>query len=264
MNKLDKDKIIGIIATVLFHAVLIALPVFGFLYYSYPPKDEELAKLDNDEILFGGEYVTYGDFNTTMNDAPIASSEAPAKKTVVEGEDATNEGAVGEAEPQLVTSTEESPMKVKEKENPGPTKEEIEAEQERVRKEEEKRKSINKRVNFGNTKGSGEGKSGVVDAPKTSNPANQKPGVNGLVGYTLDKWSKPSSTKTGTIIVRVKVNARGQVVDARYQRGSGNANVDNNLRRLCEQESMKCTFSVPQNTTTEAVGEIVWKFDQKD
>lgn len=261
MKNLDKDQIKGLIATALFHAVLIIVLVLGYLYYSYPPKDEELAEMDKDEILFGGEYVTYGDFNSTMNDAPSASNEEPSIEPSIEGEDVVDEGVKGEAELQVVTGTEESPMKVKEKENPGPTKEELEAaERERIRKE-EKSKEIKNRVKFGSTKDSGEGVTGTENGEKTASLASGVPAVTGLVGYTLESWGRPRSSKTGTVVVRVRVNARGNVISATAVVGSGSAWGDMAVRRSCEEESMKSKFSVPKNKSTEGVGEIVWRFE---
>lgn len=260
MRNLDKDQIKGLIATVLFHAVLIVVLVLGYLYYSYPPKDEDLSKYEKEEILFGGEYVTYSDFNTVKNDKPSAPQAEPSKETKIEGDDQANEGAKGEAKPQVVTGTEESPMKVEEKVNPGPTKEEIEAEQERLRQEEAAQK-IRNRVSFGNSKKSGEGNSGSVSGSESASSMSGTPGVTGLVGYTLESWGRPRSTKTGTVVVRVRVNARGAVVQANAVRGTGNAWSDMAVRARCEEESKKSKFSVPENKTTEGVGEIVWKFN---
>ena len=62
MSKNDKDKIKGIVATVIFHALIFLALIFSSSYYSFPPKEDELAMLNQDEILFGGEYVVLGDF----------------------------------------------------------------------------------------------------------------------------------------------------------------------------------------------------------
>ena len=261
MKNLDKDQIKGLVATVLFHAVLIVVLVLGYIYYCYPSKDEELAEMDNDEILFGGEYVAYGDLYSEVNDAPSAPSEESSKEIEIKGEDLTNEGDVGETTPQEVTGVEESPMKVKEKENPGPTEEELEAERERVRQEEEFRNTVKNKMKFGNTKGSGEGSSGTVNGDKTATLVSNAPAITGLEGYSHESWGRPRSSKTGTVIVRVKVNARGNVVEAKAVGGSGNAYADATVRKSCVDESMKSKFSVPKNKTTDGVGEIVWKFN---
>ena len=87
-----------------------------------------------------------------------------------------------------------------------------------------------------------------------------KPDIGGLVGYTLEHWGRPHSYWTGSVTVRVRVNARGKVIEAKVHSGKGEAWSHNEVRRSCEQESLKSAFSVPKNTTQEGVGYITWTF----
>ena len=89
---------------------------------------------------------------------------------------------------------------------------------------------------------------------------NGKPGIGGLVGYTLEYWGRPHSRWTGSVTVRVRVNARGKVIEAHAVSGEGEAWSHPEVRRSCEQESLKSSFSLPKNTETEGVGNITWTF----
>lgn len=250
MKQLRKHQIIGLLATALFHAVLIVVLVLGYLFYSYPPKDEDLKKYEKEEILFGGEYVTYGDNLKMTSDKPAAPEVEQPKEKVVEKQEVVKEEVTAEAKPNLTTSAEESPMK----------EEERLRQEEQARQEEEARK-IRNRVSFGKSKSSGEGNTGAEVESEATNAMSGTPGVTGLVGYTLESWGRPRSSKTGTVVVRVRVNARGAVVQANAVRGTGNAWTDMTVRERCVEESKKSRFSVPENKTTEGVGEIVWRFN---
>lgn len=113
---------------------------------------------------------------------------------------------------------------------------------------------------FGKSSGSGSGKQGSPNGNSTQGALSGKPGIGGLVGYTLEYWGRPHSYWTGSVTVRVRVNARGKVIEAKVHSGKGEAWSHNEVRRACEQESLKSAFSVPKNTTQEGVGYITWTF----
>lgn len=266
MKGKDKDKIIGIIATVVFHAVLIIALVFACLYYSYPPKDADERLLPKrEDVLFGGEYVMIGD-------AELPSSEDFAQKSpetaevseqpTIEGNDMENSGETGENASNLVEQGGESPMKTtKKSEKSGATEAEMREEAERIKRQKETAEKISKRVSFGNTSGKSTGKSGSVEGNSTTDVASGAPGVSGLEGYTLSSWGRPSSPVHGTVNIKVRVNARGKVISASYAGGSGSAASNAAVRRSCEQASLQSQFSVPNSTTTEGVGIITWRFE---
>ena len=260
----DKDKIKGIVATIVFHAVIIIVLLVACLNYTYPPKDSELQELKKEEILFGGDYVLMGDFIMPDNSMTSGEQQVINQNDVptIEGSDADNAGEQGEVASQLVTTDDESLMK----ENPvaeksGPTKEELAAEAERVKREQEAAERISKRVSFGKTTGTGTGSSGSPTGSATARAASGAPGVSGLEGYTLASWGRPNSPVQGVVRIQVRVNSRGKVISANYVGGSGSAASNMSVRRSCEQASMNSAFSVPKNTTTEGVGVITWRFE---
>ena len=143
----------------------------------------------------------------------------------------------------VVTSTNESPMKVKTKpEIPsGPTKEEREA-AEKARAAKEKQEKIKNQMmgafnNSKNTDTNGEGKA-------------WQSYENGGTGA--------SSTKSGTIVVKVKVNPQGEVISAEVVDGRGAAYNDATARKECVKASMKCKFSVATDETKVQTGTITW------
>lgn len=253
MNVNDKNKVKGLVATVLFHAMLIIAFIYASLYYSYPPKDNELLEPKKEEIFFGGEYVMLGDVlqieTGSMSEGGII-------------EDSTEPSPV-------VTQETDSPMKVQPVEQtPEPSAEELAAEAERVRQEKEKAEKaakVNKLVGGAFKKSSTDGNvttgSSEESAIKRTNVG--APGVSGLEGYTLASWVEAKSTLNGVVKIKVRVNARGKVISARYDSGSGSAAGSLEVRRNCEQAAMKCQFSVPENTTTEGVGVITYNFTPK-
>lgn len=249
MDRADNDKIKGLVATIAFHGIIIVALACAYLYYSYPPKDDELLEPKEEEIFFGGEYVMLSEAVQEVSEGALGGAMA---------ED------IAKPEP-VVTQEAESPMKVQPVEKvPEPTAEELAAEAERVRKEKETAAKINKRVSFGNNnKGDG---SGSTEAPATNavmRASSGAPGVSGLEDYTLDSWAEAKSSLNGVVKIKVRVNSRGKVISACYDSGSGSAAGSTEVRRNCEQAALKCQFSVPENTPTEGVGVITYNFTPK-
>ena len=151
-----------------------------------------------------------------------------------------------------------------EKKQHGPTKEEL-AEQQRIKREREKKAQESKKISssvknaFGKT-GKSSGQSGSPDGNSKQGALAGQPGHT-LGGYTLAHWGRPSSGYDGEITIRVRVDAQGKVIEAKYLRGTGAAASMQSVRRSCEQASLQSRFSVPKNTTGEKVGTIVWRFE---
>jgi len=116
---------------------------------------------------------------------------------------------------------------------------------------------------FGNGTGTGAGKQGSPNGNTSQGVLAGKPSVGGLVGYTLDYWAKPNpnSKWSGKVSVRVNVNPRGQVTQAKVVSTTGEIASHPEMRRACEQAALKSSFSVPKNTTTEGIGTItyIWR-----
>lgn len=269
---LNKNKIIALIATLAVHIVALLILVFTALHYKWPPDDLNLAEQKpQEEIMFGGEFVQLGNVEQPAADEMQPSSPDEATETADEpklpGNELKDAGEAQEQPKQVVTQKAESPMKVKKeekkpKEKPkGATKSE-QAEQDKLKAQQEaERKKISNRVKFGTSGSTGSGKAGSPNGNSSSGALTGKPGIGGLGGYTLESWSRPSSSLEGTITIQVKVNARGNVVSASYASGTGAAAGNQAARNSCIAAARQSSFSVPKNTTTDAVGTITYRFE---
>lgn len=268
---INKNKTIALIATLAVHIVALLILVFTCLHYKWPPDEAVLAEQKpQEEIMFGGEFVQLGNVEQPAADEMQPSSPAEATETADEpklpGNELKDAGEAQEQPKQVVTQKSESPMKVKKEEEPkqkpkGATKSE-QAEQDKLKAQQEaERKKISNRVKFGTSGASGSGKAGSPNGNSTSGALTGKPGIGGLGGYTLENWSRPSSSLEGTITIQVKVNARGNVVSASYAGGTGAAAGNQATRSSCIAAARQSSFSVPKNTTTDAVGTITYRFE---
>ena len=268
---INKNKTIALIATLAVHIVALLILVFTCLHYKWPPDEAVLAEQKpQEEIMFGGEFVQLGNVEQPAADEMQPSSPAEATETADEpklpGNELKDAGEAQEKSKQVVTQKSESPMKVKKEEEPkqkpkGATKSE-QAEQDKLKAQQEaERKKISNRVKFGTSGASGSGKAGSPNGNSTSGALTGKPGIGGLGGYTLENWSRPSSSLEGTITIQVKVNARGNVVSASYASGTGAAAGNQAARSSCIAAARQSSFSVPKNTTTDAVGTITYRFE---
>lgn len=267
MKKFDKNRLISLIATVLFHAVLLLILVFAELYYSYPPKDQPIEEPKEDEIMFGGEYVMLGNVEQlTVKDTPAkAETNEAIDDPKMPSADLKDAGEASDRPKEMISTQKDSPMKVKKEEDRQKAKSATQsekAEQDKQKQQQEaERKRINNRVKFGSTTGTGAGTAGSPDGNSSTGARGGKPGIGGLGGYSLEYWGRPSSPVEGTIVISVTVNSRGKVTKAKYVSGTGSAAANTAVRRQCEQESLRSQFSVPKNTTTDAVGTITWRFE---
>ena len=193
-------------------------------------------------------------------------------------------GEVNHKTPPLVTQKAESPHKVKEQpkeaepKKAGPTREndkqvekpkakdkKAEAQETKAKNTNEQKSTSNATNNrvknaFGNAGGNGGGQQGSTGGNSNQGVLTGKPGITGLVGYTLDYWAKPvpNSKWSGRVNVKVTVNPRGQVVKATATGASGDLASHPEVRRACEQAALKSSFSVPKNTMTEGIGAVTY------
>lgn len=257
-----RARLTAIILAVLFHAGIIWLMINSFL--RYPPPDVDIRELEErSEIVFGGEFVMLGN---TPDQAAVSSSSEPAPQLAdagdpaLEATDMTDAGAeVGQPSP-VVTSTVESPMKVKETprpEKPGPTKAEIEA-AEKAKRDRETAERIKNQMKFG-TAGSGAGSAGSPDGNASSGAVAGEAGHD-LAGRTVAAWGKTTSSKSGVIRIAVKVNSSGQVIAASYAGGSGPASADMAIRKNCIAAARASRFSVRNGSPDDQDGVITWRF----
>ena len=123
-NNDNRNRFLSALITLLLGAGILALLFFTSLHYEYPPKDAKLQDLLQDTIIFGGELVELGDLPELDNSQDLAANgeemsqtnEADVEQTQDAGQDdLQDQGIINEPpKPQVATSQQESPMKVKE------------------------------------------------------------------------------------------------------------------------------------------------------
>ena len=278
--------------TLLITVGTLALLLQMTLRYEQDPNLPDLTQLAQDSILFGGDYVMLGNTMDNLQDefmdqdaADQSASPEEGDEPDIEGDDMEDAGEVNQKTPPLVTQKTESPHKVKEQpkeaepKKSGPTKpndkvvEKPKAKDKKAEAQETKSKTTteqktstsnatdNKVKNaFGNKGGNGGGQQGSPSGNSNQGVLAGKPGIGGLVGYTLDYWAKPipNSKWSGRVVVRVTVSPRGQVTKASAISATGDLASHPEVRRACEQAALKSRFSVPKNTMTEGIGTVTY------
>ena len=105
--------------TAIITALIMWLMVSCHLRYQYPPEDPaELAQMQQDSIMFGGEFVMLGN-QLDPSESEQMDTESPTDADVaiepnVDGDDLNDAGEPAREAKPLVQSKEPSPMKVKE------------------------------------------------------------------------------------------------------------------------------------------------------
>jgi len=287
-----KHSLWALLLTLLITVGTLALLLSLTLRYEQVPDRPDLTQLAQDSILFGGEFVMLGNtFDNVQNDLMDEESAEPSASPDegddpdIEADDMEDAGEVNHKTPPLVTQKTESPHKVKEQpkeaepKKSGPTKpndkvvEKPKAQNKNSEAQQTKSKNTkaenttasnatNNRVKnaFGNGNGKGGGQQGSAGGNSNQGVLAGKPGISGLVGYTLDYWAKPvpNSKWSGRVTVRVTVDPRGKVTSAKATGATGDLASHPEVRRACEQAALKSQFSVPKNTMTEGIGTVTY------
>lgn len=265
----NKTRIIAAIGTIAAHVLILVLSVcFVITHTPRQSQHEEWPPKDSSEILFGGEYVMLGDVIQESADETrqetATQPEDVAETDATEADDLSDAGTQG-SPTKVVTSSQESDMKVEQKpvEKPGPSKDELEA-QEKARAEKEKSAQITSQMQNAFAKNgktsNGGGKQGSKDGNTDNGGAvNGSPGHD-LAGRTVPYWGRPSSKKSGIIRISVKVNPQGRVTSAVYKSGEGAAASDETIRQSCINAAKQSRFSVSTKETKEQSGTITWRF----
>ena len=286
-----KNSLWALLLTLLITVGTLALLLQYSLRYEQDPNLPDLTQLAQDSILFGGEFVMLGNtLDNVQNDLMDQEASQPSASPEegddpdIDADDMEDAGEVNHKTPPLITQKAESPHKVKEQpkeaepKKSGPTKEndkkvdkpkakdnKAEAQQTKAKNTSEQKPTSNATSNrvknaFGNGNGNGGGQQGSAGGNSNQGVLTGKPGITGLVGYTLDFWAKPvpNSKWSGRVNVQVTVNPRGQVIKAKATGASGDLASHPEVRRACEEAALKSRFSVPKNTMTEAFGTITY------
>ncbi len=259
-NDSRKNRLIALIGTIALHVIVIIVMCVSYVKYS-ASEPRRWPPVDSSEILYGGELVRLGNNYMPLANNKSTPAQSEAEFNAKSGEDIKNEGIQGEPE-SLISSKDESPVKVKEDAKPeksGPTKEEI-AEQERIKREKEAAERIKNQVKFGNN-GSGTGNAGSPDGNSTMGSASGTPGHT-LKGRTLESFGRPKSQLSGSIRIKVRVNRQGYVIGTpQYDGGEGPASANLTIRNRCIAASQESRFSVSEDAQAEQVGIITWRFE---
>lgn len=250
----------AIAGTVLFHGAVLALLLLLVLSVnrSRDAMLEEMAaqaldqKEDDEEVLLPGEYVTVGDDFYEPATTPVETA-PPSDKAPLSA-----------AAEEIITSTAESPVKVPPKRDKATSDTERARAREKQAEErrEQQAKTIDSRVRFGN-KGEGDGsgyKPGSVDGTVSSGGTlSGQPGAN-MRGRTLASWHSPTATSSGTIVIAVRVDRKGKVVDAAYSHGTGTVASSREARASCIAAARRSSFSVDDSAPAEQTGTITYRF----
>ena len=287
-----KHSLWALLLTLLITVGTLALLMRFTLRYEPAPNMLDLTQLAQDSILFGGEYVMLGNTMENLQTDLLEEESAEQSSSPEEGDDPDMEaddmedaGEANHKTPPLVTQKTESPHKVKEQprevepKKSGPTKENdkqvekpkaknknSEAQETKSKNTSEQKVTASNATNnrgknaFGKGNGKGGGQQGSENGDSNQGVVIGKPGISGLVGYTLDYWARPvpNSKWSGRVVVRVTVNPRGQVIKATAMSATGEIASHPEMRRACEQAALKSSFSVPKNTMTEGIGTVTY------
>ena len=267
---------IAALLTLLLCGGTVALLLSTFLNAPKLDAKDKQDYLVMDSVYYGGDLVILGDQIEEVDDE-LASEDVEEQTEEETKPDATEEafdkkdnGREAKENKPLVTDRRESPMKVKEE----PKKKPDETGKAKTKKDEKKEQNTRKPDNPGkpapNSKinsrvGSsfaqnGGGKQGDKTGNSNSGGTIGKPGVNGLDGYTLERWAIPERPypDEGSIVVQVVVNPRGNVISATATGGTGKARNDTSLKRRCEKAARQSNFRVPKSTTHNKTGRITY------
>lgn len=260
MSVCNKDRLTAAVITVLVMILFVALLVGMRLKYDASAIEDVVAQ-DSAEMLFEGQYVRIGEVPYATPDAGASGDESLQTEASIENVAADTEQ---EPAPAQVTTKDESPMKVdppQQVKAPQPTAEEIAA-RERSKREREAAARIAGRVAFGSGNGATEGSGnsgGTPDGNAAKGATGGRPG-HSLAGRTLDAWSLPKGSLTGTIVVAVSVDRQGRVTQADYHSGNGPIAADKSAREACRGAARGSRFSVSTEAPERQRGTITYIF----
>ena len=275
----DNYRKYGLLATVLFHALLLGLFFFVVLREPNPP----LSGGDGIVLNYGLDSEGYGDVQTTApaNEAKNTRDSRPApaaRPEKVAQPEVKPEPVPAVAEENLITADEESPVNVKVVEKPQPPvaeqpKEEVKIVEKPKALYPGKSKTDNGAGNgtagssneaTGNNNGDRPGKVGDQGDPNGSLNAKAlygKPGTGtggsgtgslNMPGWGYDREPRPNDTssETGELVFRIQISEDGEVESVVKLSG----NVSPALEKLYRDEVFRTTFSRTTPKTAASAG----------
>lgn len=282
----QKDKIIGLGATIGFHLLIILALIFYTL--DLTPMARTAEDLGGVPVMFGNVPDAFGDDEPFGRGNGDTGAEEATSPNVVEDPIPMVENTATKTKP-AVSNTKEAPVtqnleetvaikeakkKAEEKKQQEADERRKKAEADRVAQQEAAKKGqINNQMAglFGNGTGSGsrgntEG-TGTQGVPTGNASYGKTSGVGGWGSFDLGGRSlgsggliKPnySVDDYGTVVVDILVNAKGDVIDARIGKGTNtpNTNLQNEALRAAKRTKFNTVSSV-----TNQKGTITYKFN---
>ncbi len=240
-EKDTKRKIIGFAASIVFHGVVVALLLVLGLKYPDPPPPELGVEMDLGE---------FSDIGTDMEHAAEGGEDVSNSDVVPDD----NNGEVTqdvEDVPLVSKKTEQKKEKPKQKvEQEKPKTEEPQINQNALFSKGKVKKGSGSDTGVGNGDGKGSGGDGEGSGTSFS-----------LAGRGAKNLGKPSSSteKVGNIVVEIKVDQNGNVVEAKGG-ARGTTIWDSNLFRKCEQAAKKSQFTKNPDAPEVQKGTITYIF----
>jgi outer membrane biosynthesis protein TonB len=258
-----KDKRKGLIASFVFHTVMLVLfAIFGMSYTTPPPEDGML-------INFGYSDSGSGD----VEEEPVQNSE---EQEVQEAAAAPQPSEEVKSYEEVVSQEVEESVKVEKKEKkPEPAKEvkEPQPTQEELRQAEQKKKleerfamaKAAKNANQGEKTGPGNqgNPDGVPNAPQGKVPGKGSSGISFDLGgrrmMTTPKI-KDNSQDEGRVVVTITVDRYGKVINA-VPGARGSTTASTHLYRLAKEAAFNTNFDADPNASVQQMGSMTFIFE---
>lgn len=282
----QKDKIIGLGATIGFHLLIILALIFYTL--DLTPMARTAEDLGGVPVMFGNVPDAFGDDEPFgRGNGDVGAEEATSPNVVedpipmVENTATKTKPAVSNTKEAPVTQNLEETVAIKEAKKKAEEKKQQEADERRkkveadrvAQQEAAKKGQINNQMAglFGNGTGSGsrgntEG-TGTQGVPTGNASYGKTSGVGGWGSFDLGGRSlgsggliKPnySVDDYGTVVVDILVNAKGDVVEATIGKGTNTPNT--NLRNEALRAAKRTKFNTVSSVTNQK-GTITYKFN---
>ncbi|MBN9302011.1 MULTISPECIES: energy transducer TonB family protein [Dysgonomonas] len=282
----QKDKIIGLGATIGFHLLIILALIFYTL--DLTPMARTAEDLGGVPVMFGNVPDAFGDDEPFgRGNGDVGAEEATSPNVVedpipmVENTATKTKPAVSNTKEAPVTQNLEETVAIKEAKKKAEEKKQQEADERRKKAEADrvaqqeaaKKGQINNQMAglFGNRTGSGsrgntEG-TGTQGVPTGNASYGKTSGVGGWGSFDLGGRSlgsggliKPnySVDDYGTVVVDILVNAKGDVVEATIGKGTNTPNT--NLRNEALRAAKRTKFNTVSSVTNQK-GTITYKFN---
>ncbi|WP_291104692.1 MULTISPECIES: energy transducer TonB family protein [unclassified Dysgonomonas] len=282
----QKDKIIGLGATIGFHLLIILALIFYTL--DLTPMARTAEDLGGVPVIFGNVPDAFGDDEPFgRGNGDVGTEEATSPNVVedpipmVENTATKTKPAVSNTKEAPVTQNLEETVAIKEAKKKAEEKKQQEADERRKKAEADrvaqqeaaKKGQINNQMAglFGNGTGSGsrgntEG-TGTQGVPTGNASYGKTSGVGGWGSFDLGGRSlgsggliKPnySVDDYGTVVVDILVNAKGDVVEATIGKGTNTPNT--NLRNEALRAAKRTKFNTVSSVTNQK-GTITYKFN---